>query len=234
MKKMSTHEKERHYFEMFRKDYLLPPGTIIYYDKPDVILEGERKIGIEITNFYLEKGELLESEQRQRDLRDAIISDAQRMYEARNKKKIEVTIEFDKANPIRGTRDVVQKLVALAEQIKEYKTGQIGSHIFQNIPEVSYVYLCAEECATPKWRSVQVYSGSIMSRDNLIRIVRDKEESSQQYKKCDSFWLLIVVDFMDRAQDQEIQIDGFGKVESDVFEKIIVYKTTFPHVLEAK
>jgi hypothetical protein len=234
MKKMSTQEKERHYFEMFRKDYSLPPGTIIYYDKPDVILEGERKIGIEITNFYLEKGELLESEQRQRDLRDAIISDAQRMYEARNKKKIGLTIEFDKANPIRGMRNVVQKLVALAEQIKEYKTGQIGSHIFQNIPEVSYVYLYAEECATPKWRGVQVYSGSIMSRDNLIRILRDKEERSQQYKKCDSLWLLIVVDFMDRAQDQEIQIDDFGKVESDVFDKIIVYKTTFPHVLEAK
>lgn len=234
MKKMSTKEKERYYFEMFRKSYSLPPGTIIYCDKPDVILEGERRIGIEITNFYIEKGELLESEQRQRNLRHVIISEAQHMYEERNKKKIELTIEFDMTNPIRNTRAVVHKLVVLAEQIKEYKTGQISRHIFQNIPEVSRLYLYAEECVTPIWRGVQAYRGSIMSKDKLIRIVRDKEESSKQYKKCDSLWLLVVVDFLDRAQDQEIQIDDFGKVESDIFEKIIVYKTTFHHVLEVK
>jgi len=234
MNKMSTQEKEQHYFEMFRKDYSLPAGTITYGDKPDVIWQGERKIGIEITNFYLEKGELDESEQRQRGLRDKIISETQGIYEAKNKKKIELTIEFDKATPIRDTRKVVTMLVALAEQIKEYKTGQIDSHIYQHIPEVSYIYLYTEDCATPKWSGVQLYRGSIMSRDNLIRIVKNKEENSRQYKKCDALWLLIIVDFMDRAQDQEIQIDNFEKVESDVFEKIIVYKTTFPHLLEAK
>ena len=235
MKKiLSQKEIEQHYFEMFRKDYALPYGTIDHDDKPDVILEGERKIGIEITNFYLEKGALPESEQRQRDLRASIISEAQRTYQARNKEKIELTIEFDKTNPIRGTKTVVQKLVCLAEQIKGNGTGSVDSHFFQNIPEVSYVYLYTEEYAAPKWRGVQGYSGSLMSRDDLIRIVRDKEESSQRYKNCDSLWLLVVVDFMDRAQDQEIQIDDFEKIESDVFEKIIVYKPNFAHVLEAK
>jgi hypothetical protein len=234
MKKTSTQEKEQHYFEMFRKYYSLPFGAITYGDKPDVILEGERKIGIEITSFYLEQGELLESEQRQRGLRDTIISDAQRVYEAKNKKKIELTIEFDKANPIRGTKEVVAKLVALAEQVKEYKTGQIDNYIFQNIPEVSSIYLYADDCAAPNWRGVQSYCGSIISRDNLIRIVRDKEDSSRQYKKCDTLWLLIIVEFLDRAQDQEIQIANFEKVESKVFEKIIIYKTTFHHLREAK
>jgi hypothetical protein len=233
-KKLTQKEIEQHYFEMFRKDYSLPYGTIIYDDKPDVILEGARKIGIEITNFYLEKGELLESEQRQRDLRASVISEAQRAYQASNKEKIELTIGFDKTNPIRDTKTVVQKLVGLAEQIKGNGTDSVDGHFFQNIPEISYVYLYTEKCAAPEWRGVQVYSGSLMSRDDLIRIVRDKEESSKQYKKCDSFWLLVVVDFMDRAQDQEIPIDDFGKIESNVFEKIIVYKTHFGHVLEAK
>jgi len=45
---------ERHYFEMFRRAYPLPAGAIRYDDKPDVILEGEQKLGIEITNFYPE------------------------------------------------------------------------------------------------------------------------------------------------------------------------------------
>jgi len=235
MKKQLTQKQiEQHYFERFRKDYALPYGTIIYDDKPDVILEGKKKIGIEITNFYLEKGELLESEQRQRDLRASIIFDAQRTYQASNKEKIELTIEFDRTSPIRDTNTVVQKLVGLTERIKGNRIGPIDSHFFQDIPEISYVYLYAEEHAAPKWKGVQVYSGSLMSRADLIRIVRDKEERSRQYEKCDSLWLLVVVDFMDRAQDQEIEIDDFEKIESDVFEKIIVYKPQFAHVLEAK
>jgi hypothetical protein len=234
MKRSSNQEIEKHYFEMFRKSYPLPLGAITYGNSPDVILEGERKIGIEITNFYLEKGESPESEQRQRDVREEIISEAQCTYQAKNKEKIELTIGFDKANPVRDKKDIVRKLVDIAGQIKEYKTGQIRRHFFQSIPEISFVYLNAKEYADPKWRVSQVYNGSNMSRNGLIEIVRNKEESSKQYEPCDSFWLLVIVDFMDRAQDQEIQIDDFQKIESDVFEKIIVYKPKFAHVLEAK
>jgi hypothetical protein len=43
--------------------------------------------------------------------------------------------------------------------------------------------------------------------------------------------LLIIVDFIDAAQEQEIRIDGLT-VESDVFQKIIVYKPIFEHLLE--
>ena len=73
-----------------------------------------------------------------------------------------------------------------------------------------------------------------MSRDRLIDIVRDKEVRSREYRKCHAYWLLVVVDFINSAQDQEIQIEGFEKIQSEIFEKIIVYKTLFGHVLEAK
>ena len=219
---------------MFSKDYKLPAGSITHEDKPDFILQGKKKIGIEMRRFYLEDGKLQESEQRQRDLREEIISDAQCTYQSRNKEKIELTVGFDKTNPIRAKKDIVQKLVALAEQLKENKTGQMGRQFFKNIPEISFVYLNTKEYADPKWRIVQVHNGSILSRDGLIKIVRDKEESSKQYEPCGSFWLLVIVDFIDQAQDQEIQIDDFEKIESTVFDKIIVYKTLFGHVLEAK
>lgn len=219
---------------MFRKSYQLPSGTITYCDKPDVILEGKRTIGIEITNFYRERGELQESEQRQRDLRKAILSDAQHKYQSGNKKKIHLTIGFSKATPIRDKKDLVQKLANLAEQIKEYKKGHIKKEFFRSIPEISSVYLNAYVYADPKWRVEQLYQGSTMSGDVLIEIVRNKEESSRKYKKCDVYWLLVVVDCADRAQDQEIQTDNFEKIQSDVFEKIIVYSTPFGDVLEAK
>ncbi|MDO9580437.1 MAG: hypothetical protein Q7J06_07705, partial [Bacteroidales bacterium] len=203
-------------------------------DKPDVILKDERKIGIEITNFFLEKGELPESEQIQRKAREKVVSKAQRIYQMENKKKIELTIGFDKEKPIRDQKNLVQKIVELAKRIEEGETGEIRRDIFRKIPEISFVYLNAKEYEDAKWRVVQVYSGRIMSRDRLIEIVRAKEVQSRQYKKCDAYYLLVVVDFIDAAQDQEIQIDGFERIRSEIFEKIIVYKTLFGHVLEVK
>ncbi len=73
-----------------------------------------------------------------------------------------------------------------------------------------------------------------MSRDRLVEIVRDKEVRARKYKSCDAYWLLVVVDFINPAQDQEIQFDDFKKIQSETFEKVIVYKTVFGHVLEAK
>ena len=80
---------------------------------------------------------------------------------------------------------------------------------------------------------MQVYNVPVMSRERLLDIVRSKERRANKYEKCDAYWLLVVVDFMDFAQDQEIRIDGFDKIQTDVFEKVIVYKTLFGHVLEA-
>jgi hypothetical protein len=234
MPKKSNQKVERSYFEMFHKDYPLPMGSIIYGDKPDVILEGERKIGIEITNFFLEEGNLPESEQVQRKAREKVISDAQRMYQASNRKKVEFTLGFDKTNPIRDQKSLVKKIVELAKYVEGWKTGGIRKDIFQEIPELSSVYLNAEEYTDARWKIVQGYRTPIMSTEKLRNIVKEKEDKSKEYKRCDTYWLLVVVDFVDRAQDQEIQIDEFEKIDSDVFEKIVVYKTLFGHVLETK
>ena len=129
---------------------------------------------------------------------------------------------------------MAQKIVELAKRIEGMETGQIRRDIFQGIQEISFVYLNAKECEDAKWRVVQVYNVPIMPRDRLIEIVKDKEILSKKYEKCDAYWLLVVVDFINAAQDQEIRIDSFEKIRSEIFEKIIVYKTLFGHVLEAK
>ena len=72
-----------------------------------------------------------------------------------------------------------------------------------------------------------------MSRDKLLEIVSKKEAQPKDYQPCEAYWLVVVVDSINRAQDQEIQIDGFEKIVSTVFEKVIVYKAFFGHVLEA-
>jgi len=71
-----------------------------------------------------------------------------------------------------------------------------------------------------------------MSQAALESIVREKEARSAQYHERAAYWLLVVVEPMDAAQEQEIRIDGLN-IASDVFEKIIVYKPGFEHIVEA-
>ena len=234
MVRKSNTEIERYYFEKFRGDYLLPAERIVYTDKPDVILEGERKIGIEITNFYIDEGESGESEQRQSKLRELVISKAQKIYLANGGKRIELSFAFYKARPIRDQGRLANTIAELARRIEGRMTEVINKEIFKEIPEISFVYLNPEEYEDAKWRVAQVYSGSLMSRKRLVEIVRAKEEQVRHYQPCDAYWLLVVVDFMNRAQDQEIRIDDFEKIDSNIFEKVLVYKTLFRHVLEAK
>ena len=73
-----------------------------------------------------------------------------------------------------------------------------------------------------------------MSEDHLQLIVKDKEKKSREYRACDAYWLLVVVDFIDRAQDQEIPVEGLKNTTSQVFEKIIVYKTCSGYVAETQ
>jgi hypothetical protein len=82
-----------------------------------------------------------------------------------------------------------------------------------------------------KWKVGQGHSFGPMSIERLTEIVRQKEIKVRQYDPCDAYWLLIVVDFMDSAQEQEIRIGGLT-IDSDVFQKVIIYKPYFEHIVE--
>jgi len=56
-----------------------------------------------------------------------------------------------------------------------------------------------------------------------------QESKSAKYESCDAYWLLVVVDGIDSAQEQEIRIDP--RINSCVFEKIIVFHT-FGYIVE--
>ncbi|MGO9273759.1 MAG: hypothetical protein ACLQOO_26560 [Terriglobia bacterium] len=100
VRKEQQETEERHYFEMFRKVYPLPPGTIEHGDKPDVILNGAQKIGIEMTNLYVADARSA-SEQVQRVRRGAVVSQAQQLYEETTGNNFQLAFSFDKDHPIR-------------------------------------------------------------------------------------------------------------------------------------
>jgi hypothetical protein len=87
VRKKTNKEIERDFFERFRRAYTLPAGAVSYGDKPDVTITGERTIGIEITRFYLQSGRDRFSEQQQRPLRSAVVSEAQSLLSPQRRQK---------------------------------------------------------------------------------------------------------------------------------------------------
>lgn len=227
----SETKKNRYYFELFSKSFKeLPQGKVIYSDKPDVIIDGIRKIGIEVTNFYLESGKLPESEQSQRKRREDVVNRAHKEYLGKGGKKIELSFSFDKNNPITKKDRLVRRIVEVTKQIEGFDSREINKHLYEDIKEINSIYVNSRQYDNPKWRIVQKYKGKNISQENLFRIIQEKETKSKEYQKCDEYWLLIVVDFSDRAQDQEIRIDGL-EMKSSAFKKIILYKTVFNHIV---
>src|ERR1017187_8559629 len=267
---------ERYYFEMFRKAYPLPPGEITYADKPDVLLCGTQKLGIEITNFYVTEGTSPASEQVQCKLRKTAVAEGHRIYRENGGENIELTFSFHKKHPIQNVNGLAKKLAVLARSVESGGNGALSRDVLEDIPELEFAYLYARELqysdepdqqfpdgqpdpsegytayaeyhnrretraleegvykplpSPARWKVGQGHDFGLMSTKRLTEIIRGKEEKARRYVACDAYWLLIIVDFIDAAQEQEIRIDGLA-VESDVFRKIIVYKPNFEHVLE--
>jgi hypothetical protein len=229
----TNREIERHYFERFRKAYELPGGVVAYGDKPDVLVRGDRTIGIEVTNFYLEQGSAKASEQRQRLRRKEIIAQAHNLYRAARGKSIELTVQFNPTKPITSAskKTLPKRLAEFAARIDTQPSGPFYGDSFQQIPEITSIWLNSEERDDARWRLTQVHSVEVMSAAGLQAIISEKESKAAAYAPCDAYWLLIVVDWTDSAQDQEITVERV-KVASDVFEKIIVYKPGFEDIVE--
>jgi hypothetical protein len=224
---------ERNYFEQFAKAYALPNGVHEYGDKPDVILESTRTIGIEMTNFYLQSGGSSGSEQRQRPLRQVVVTDAQNLFCGAGGRKFELSIGFNPEKPISSARKKIlpKELAALAASISANESGRVDGDLFEGSPEVSFVYLNSKEYDDAKWSVAQVHAVDLMSAAGLAEIVREKEAKAAEYARCDAYWLLIIVDRTDPAQEQEISVQGI-KIASNIFEKIIVYKPGFEDIVE--
>lgn len=229
---MQTHPSqqklEQYYFEKFRKQYRLPAGNVEYTDRPDVIIQGEKKTGIEITNFYLMPGSDPNSEQRQEKLRKEIINKSHRLYLKNGGKNIELSFAF---NPIQNRKGLAQKIAALPSTIEQQESGPVSPEIFRHIPEVTFIYINSHEYKKPKWQLTQVYSTPFMQKEALLNIVKEKEKKAENYEPCDCYWLLIVIDFANRAQDQEI-IGIPPMIQSTQFEKIIIYRTAVEEIIE--
>src|SRR5262249_3121206 len=146
------------------------------------------------------------------------------LYRAAGGKGIELTIEFSCTRPItsESKKSLPRKIAAFAASVDTQPSGPFYPDSFPDMPEISSIWLNSKDWPDPKWvRPGQVYSYEEMSVAKLQSIVAEKETKAANYAPCDAYWLLIVVDWADSAQDQEITTQDV-RLSSDIFEKIIV------------
>ncbi len=239
MEKLSKQEIERHYFKKFvaSDKYKLPKCEVIFGDRPDVIIKGQRKVGIEITNLYKACGKDKKSEQQQREIRKKVLREAKRRFEKGGGKPMNIQFTFRLPIPINGKRDqeITDKIVLLASKIaslaKRSEFGEVPWCLLMDIPELSSVLFSVLSDDDPQWTECNAYDAPDVSIPRLKEIVKGKEKKVKGYDSCDAYWLLVVIDIWDPAQDQRIGADGL-KILSKKFERILIYENGRNQVVE--
>lgn len=232
MSRPSNREIEQYYFDQFRANFPLPAGEVEYGDKPDVVIHGERKLGIEIANLYLTDGVDPNSEQVQRKRREAAVRDAQKRHSLAGGRKIELTVSFDPAHPITNTQEVAGSLATVAHSIENLPAGVLSRRHFAQVPHLSFVYHNPTEYLDSLWRVSQVFSVPDLSVNRVAQLAATKQQLLANYEQCDAYWLLLVVDFMDRAQDQEIGWPVESSSLKTSYDRVIIYKPQFSQWIE--
>lgn len=225
MNRPSNRDIEKYYFDQFRTHFHLPKGEVEYSDKPDILIHGEQKLGIEMANLYLMDGSDPSSEQVQRKRRDKVVQEAQALYLRNGGRNVELTLSFDSTNPIAQVAPIASAIATLP--IESSVRNVLARHHFAHIPQLNFVYYNPIEYPDPLWRVSQTYSGRNLSPVRVAQVVADKEELLANYKKCDAYWLLLVVDFIDSAQDQELIWPEDGVSLKTSYERVIIYKPQF-------
>ncbi len=233
MKQSSNQIIEKDYFDIFQKHFPLPNGKVIHQDKPDVIIVGEdKKIGIEIARLFLLPGSDKCSEQAQKRMRESVLKRAQELYGAAGGKRIELSISFNSACPILNPRTVATAVANLAQTIHAFPAGLIPRNLFKHVPELKHVYLISSTNVNGNWQIHQVYTGRSLMLDRLADLISGKETKLAGYEHCDEYWLLVIVDWADRGQDQEIEWRIENKSIESSFTKVIIFKTAFNQITD--
>lgn len=212
-------------FELYQSQFSVPPGDVRYADKPDVVIEGARRVGFEIASLYREHGANTVSEQVQHPRREEALKLAQAAHVAAGRKNFELHVAFAAKHPIADVKSVSAALVSLASRIVDGQpSGFLIRSEFNGTPEIADVYLNPTVYLDSRWRASQVFSVPSLAVSMVRDIVAQKDKLLLQYAPCDEYRLLLVVDFMDSAQDQDLRWPDDEPAVETAFSEVVIFK----------
>ena len=187
---------------------------------------------MEIARLYKADGHGCQNEQVQSLGRTQVIEKAEQRYLARGGRKIELWIDFDPKHPITRIEETAEGLALIAEQVSSQVNGHNSCSAFEATPEVRFLYHDGREYPGSKWGSAQGHDVPTLSVTRVKEFVEQKNKLISGYTSCDAYWLLLIVDFWDPAQDQDIHWPAGERVGPTQFERVLIYKTQFGQVVE--
>jgi len=233
MGRLKNAQIEQHYFERFRKDFQLPEGEVVYTDKPDILVKGKKtNMGIEVTRLFIKPGSDLASMQVQHGRQERVLKQAQLNFVRNGGRGLELSIDFNPEFPILNIDEMALALSNLADDLVGMQTGLVSKDLFRRIKSVRSIYITFSEYPEPKWHPTQLFSVPELSLDRLLNVVKEKSSKLSEYQICDEYWLLLIVDFMDPAQNQNFPRQPISLDVETAYNKILIYKPQYREVME--
>lgn len=224
-------EIEKYYFECFSKNYPLPSGKIIHDDKPDFMIVGEQTLGIELSRLFLASGNDKESTQVQNAQRKSVLRKASDTYFEDGVAGLELLVGFNGSCPIRDIGHTAQELVILARSLEGHLGGRVDETQFQHIEPISSIWLNWVEDVNPSWRLFQSGSVPLLSQDRVLSEIRRKEQVLPSYTSCDEYWLLLTINMIDTAQEQDLPREEDLDPIPTKFARVYLFKPQMPEIL---
>jgi hypothetical protein len=234
MARQSQREAEQRDFEAFARDYPIPSGRIEYADKPDVLIHGNRTIGVELANLHKVDGANPASEKVQGLRRTEVIEIAEQRYRDQSHRSIELWVDFDPEHPIANVSKTADALLGIATRIAGETDGHQSFSSFEECPEIRFLFHNGKEYADAKWRLAQSHSVPGLLVERVKDVVVIKSAKAATYQNCDEYWLLLTVDFWDPSQDQFIDWPKGISLGATPFAKVFLYKPAFREVVEVQ
>lgn len=191
---------ENSIFNKFRKSYeKFPSGKIKHIDKPDFIIYGDKKVGVEITQIFKddqesEKGSLLKSVE---EFRKKVSEETLSLLREKQSPKcwLEIHLNVSEFPTQKSPKETAQVLYKdINKNIRAEKKDYILE--VENNSELPSIVDSYEVIFNQKIKEYEyIESGSVIGGiiDNKrIQFILDKKEvAKENFLNCDEYWLVI-------------------------------------------
>jgi len=233
---------ERAIFCKFQKSYdQFPVGEIMHVDKPDFIICGERKIGVEITQMFQDQhyqsGSLLKSA----EVYKVKVLECLTEF-LRNQKTPYCILSIDLDENIFPTSSRPSEIAQICayDIFKQSENGlknNLNHFIIDNHGQLPPVIKSYEVLFYPTLNDyipIETANsiGKVINNENLQFVLNKKEVAKKEFFACDEYWIVIKVGEFASDYYPSIIVNMENVVTS--FEKVFILKYLESEVIELK
>lgn len=226
---MPNKPRERFYLQALRDGGAdVPVGQALEPEPPDfVLLDGERRLGIEMTVFHPAPSTGQHPHQEQQSLKERVVNIAEQLHHQDGGQALYVGVYFNPNNPL--TKKMVQPLARLlADAVMNYPVPESMCETAVEIPwsnrplGVSGILIHGSVDGVDRLWSPDAGGWVVqVTSQQVAEVVRKKAQREPLARKqCDDLWLVIVNDDFSGAAPSEISDEALTASYQGLFDRL--------------